>query len=348
MHKDDFVFSVEQLKVYLRQKGLDMSRVQLPDTDEKKPTFYLLIPKYYIDRINWYDESDPLRQMVVINNLEYDIQDYEREDPIGDQSHSPVPGIIHRYPNRCLLMLTSVCAVHCRFCFRRNLLSKNKADFEKSITYIANNPQIWEVILSGGDPFMLTDSFLEKILRALSAIHHVKIVRFHTRVPAVYPQRITNEMIGILSRVRACSVVIHINHPREITKELREVADMLKKAGITLYSQTVLMKNINNSVQTLSGLFQQLVELGIHPYYLHHLDLTKGTHHFRISIEEGKAIMRKLKGAISGTCIPEYVIDTPGGDGKIPVFWFKKTSKNIYVATNYIGKRIVYKDYYSL
>ncbi len=345
MNKQDFIFSIPQLKDYLKEKRWDIARITLPSKKELNNQFFLLVPKYYIDLINWYDPEDPLRKMVITSNLETDRHPYELEDPIGDQSHSPLPGIVHRYPDRCLLMLTNICAVHCRFCFRRNLLHNNKADFEKSIQYIEDHQELWEVILSGGDPFMFTDYFLEKVLNRLTKIKHIKTIRFHTRTPAVYPQRVTCEFLNIISKARPLTVVFHINHPREITDEFKKSVELLKNAGAMLLSQTVLMKGVNNNSETLSHLFKGLVEISIKPYYLHHLDLAEGTHHFRVPIEEGKSIMHKLRGNISGVCLPEYVIDTPGGYGKVPVFWFQHVSKNTYQTTSFEWKNIVYIDH---
>jgi len=341
MDKQDFVFSSMQLAEYLHSKGI---HAHFSDVKNEQQPFYLLIPKYYIDLINWDDPEDPLKKMVVPNNLEDNVYDYELKDPIGDHTHELVPGIIHRYPDRCLLMLTNICAVHCRFCFRKNLLDSNNAHFEDAMNYIEGHTALREVILSGGDPFMLTDYFLKKIISLLEKLEHVKIIRFHTRTPAVYPKRVTQEFLASIRSDKQVIVVLHINHPREITTEFVNAVQRMKQAGIMLLSQTVLMKNINNSTATLGTLFSELTEIGVKPYYLHHLDPAAGTHHFRISVEEGKNIYQSLRGTISGHCIPEYVIDTPGGHGKIPVMWFERISEKEYQAVNFEGKIIQYTD----
>lgn len=345
MNTQDFIFSLPELKEYLAQKGIDIEKAHLPHV--QTPNFSLQIPKYYVDLINWYDQDDPLRKMVVYDELEEDVKEYELTDPIGDKPHSPVAGIVQRYPDRCLLMLTNFCAVHCRFCFRRNLLSTHLADYEKALQYIEHTPTIWEVILSGGDPFMLTDIFLQKILLRLGQIKHLKVIRFHTRTPAVYPMKVTEQFCEIISKSKTTIVVLHINHPREITKEFVESIAHLKKAGIMVLSQTVLMRGVNDDVKTLETLFKNLVEIGVKPYYLHHLDLAAGTDHFRVSLKKGKSLIQHLRGRISGVCMPEYVIDTPGGYGKIPVFWFKHISEKEYTATSYEGKDILYVDHFS-
>ena len=344
MNKQDFVFSVAQLKEYLISKGWDMSRMEKHDSWPEHG-FNLLIPKDYIDLINWYDESDPLRKMVLTSNLEQNIKEYEVVDPIGDESHSPVPGIVHRYPDRCLLMLTSACAVHCRFCFRKNLLTSNTAHYQKSIEYLKEHTELWEVILSGGDPFTFTDAFMGKVIRDIRAILHIKMIRFHTRTPAVYPARITASFIQAIQQAMPYTVVIHINHPREVTKDFTAAVRQLRDTGALILSQTVLMKDINDKAEILANLFKGLVEIGIKPYYLHHLDPAAGTHHFRTSVERGKQIMQQLRGHIPGICIPEYVIDTPGGYGKIPVFWFNHTEKDIYEAISFEGLKITYADH---
>ncbi len=344
MNREDFIFSSQQLSEYLKSKGITSDSAEIHLAGNKH--FYLLIPKYYIDLIDWSDPHDPLKKMVLPNSLEDKIYDYELQDPIGDHVHEPVPGIIHRYPDRCLLMLTNVCAVHCRFCFRKNLLDTNKADYEKAMRYIEQHKELREVILSGGDPFMLTDYFLKKIIDRLNGVKHLSIIRFHTRTPAVYPKRVTQEFLECITGQKQTVVVIHINHPREITEEFVGTVTEMKNRGVMLLSQTVLMKDINNTAETLSSLFRQLTAVGVKPYYLHHLDQAAGTHHFRVSVEEGKKIYQSIRGKISGHCIPEYVIDTPGGHGKIPVMWFEKISEKEYQAVNFEGKTIRYTDHY--
>ncbi len=343
MKRQDFIYSIAELYKYLQEKGFDMEKVWLSSSAH---SFKLIIPKYYVNLIDWYNPNDPLAKMVVTSVKEESIKKYELADPIGDKSHSPVPGIVHRYPDRCLLMLTNSCAVHCRFCFRKNVLSTNSASYEQSMQYIESHKELWEVILSGGDPFTLTDFFLEKVITRIKTIEHVKVIRFHTRTPAVYPARVTDDLVTVLKKAKRSVVVVHINHPREVTKDFIQAIHKLRESGTMLLSQTVLMKDVNNSVGILAELFKRLVEIGIKPYYLHHPDLAAGTHHFRISVEECKKIVQKLRGNISGVCLPEYVIDTPGGYGKIPVFWFQHTGKNEYTATSFEGITIVYKDPY--
>ena len=342
LYSSDFICSTPSLIEYLKESGFDTKTAHIEDLIEHP--FSLLIPKYYADLIDWRDSDDPLRKMILPDKLEHEVKDYELADPIGDAVCSPTPGVVHRYPDRCLLMLTNVCAVHCRFCFRKNILDTNGAHLDKALAYIRAHIEIWEVIFSGGDPFMFTDHFMESIVSKLRRIPHVKMIRFHTRTPVVYPQKITPNLLASLQNAGPCSVVLHVNHPREITPAFIAVVSKMRTAGALVLSQTVLLKGVNDHEKILGELFKKLVESGVKPYYLHHLDFTKGTHHFRISVARGKEIMQKLRGTISGLCMPEYVIDTPGGYGKIPAFWFNQIAKHTYEAVGFEGQNIIYKD----
>lgn len=337
--KKDFIFSVRELNQYLESKKIKSSFKEI------KHPFSMMVPKYYLDLINWNDTNDPIRKMVITSSLENDIKKYELVDPIGDKMHEPVPGVVHRHKDRCLLMLTSVCAVHCRFCFRKSLLKSNTYDYKKSIEYIKKHTEIWEIILSGGDPFMLTDKFLNEVITALKQIKHIKLIRFHTRTPAVYPKRVTKDFTMILSKAKPLVIVFHINHPNEITPEFLKSLLKLRKTGAILLSQTVLLKGVNDNSETLIRLFRRLVESGIKPYYLHHLDYAYGTHYFRVSIKQGRKIYSEVRNQVSGHTIPEYVIDVPGGLGKIPVFWFKHISHSKYQVTGSKGRKITYQDF---
>jgi len=346
MNREEILYSRAELQTYLEDRGYYPDQVKQILSQSTQHSFKIVVPRYYADLINWLDPDDPLMKMVVPMAAEQDVQPHELTDPIGDHSHSPVPGIVHRYPDRCLLMLTNACAVHCRFCFRKNMLNSNTADLAASMQYLQSHPEIWEVIFSGGDPFVLSGQFFETILKNLGELSHLQVIRFHTRTPAVYPALVTADFVKKLTNhSKVVVIVIHINHPREVTQAFVEAVQLLRQAGCMVLSQTVLMRDINNSAHTLAELFKLLVVAGIKPYYLHHLDLAAGTHHFRVSVAEGKEIMQQLRGNISGICLPEYVIDTPGGNGKIPVFWFKQTEEKEYIATSFEGKHIKYTDF---
>lgn len=341
MNRKDLIFSTAELKAYLASKSISIAPAIVPD----EHAFRLLIPKFYIDLINWSDPDDPLLKMVLTSNLEQDTYTYEVEDPIADKPNSPVPGIVHRHPDRCLLMLTNVCAVHCRFCFRKNMLETNRADMNAAIEYIASKQSIREVILSGGDPFTFPDAFMATVVQKLNSIDHLKLIRFHTRTPVVYPARVTTEFINALVGGKPTIVVLHINHAREITPEFVQSISRLKSSGVMLLSQTVLMKGVNDSVDALEKLFVGLVEIGVKPYYLHHLDAAAGTHYFRISLARGKKLYAKLRGRVTGVAIPTYVVDLPGGLGKYPVDLFTRKSVNEYELILHVGTPHRYIDH---
>jgi len=343
LNKNDFVFSTSDLSHYLKKRGIpdeQISRLRIPSNHH----FSMVIPTYYLDLIDWEDPEDPLALMVIPHQNEHDAFPHEMPDPIGDKRFQPVPGIVHRYPDRCLLLLTQACPIHCRFCFRKEIMQNTAGLLDRSLTYIESHSEIREVILSGGDPFMLTDHTIERIIKSLSNIPHVKQIRFHTRTPAVYPKRITPALANLFKVDTSIFVAIHINHPREITDTFKSHSSLLQSQGVILLSQTVLLKGVNTEKAILTELFSRLMERGIKPYYLHHLDKAIGTNHFRISLDEGLKLYKSLRGTISGIGIPEYVIDLPGGDGKIPATWFTKRENGTYEAINFRGGTVIYHD----
>ena len=248
----------------------------------------------------------------------------ERVDPIGDEHWSTVPGIVHRYPDRVLLKPTLVCPVYCRFCFRREVVGKNgavldQASLARACDYIRQRPQIWEVIVTGGDPFLLAPRRIADIVRILDQIPHLGVLRFHTRVPVVDPRRVSRVLVEALTAEKAVYVVIHANHPRELTTQVEEALLKLSRAGIPLLSQTVLLRGVNDDAAVLETLLRRLVAMRVKPYYLHHADLARGTAHFRTAIASGQRLVRSLRGRVSGLCQPTYVLDIPGGYGKVPI-----------------------------
>lgn len=267
--------------------------------------------------------GDPIARQFVPDAAELRTTPEERVDPIGDDRFSPIKGIVHRHPDRVLLKPLLVCPVYCRFCFRRETVGKGGTlsgrELAAALAYIRRDPAIWEVIVTGGDPFLLSPRRLKNIVRALDAIPHVRVIRFHTRVPIVEPTRITKTLIAALDAGKAIYVAIHANHPRELTAPTRAVCARLVKAGVPLLAQTVLLKGVNDDAATLETLFRELVAMRVKPYYLHHADLARGTSHFRTSLADGRALMRTLRGRVSGLCQPTYVLDLPGGYGKVPV-----------------------------
>ncbi|MFO1139114.1 MAG: lysine-2,3-aminomutase-like protein [Paracoccus sp. (in: a-proteobacteria)] len=268
--------------------------------------------------------ADPIAAQFVPDARELTTRPEELTDPIGDQAHSPVPGLTHRYPDRAILHITRTCEVYCRFCFRREVVGEEGAlpqsDLVAALDYIARTPAIHEVILTGGDPLVLSPRRIAAVMARLAAIPHLDVVRIHTRVPVVAPARIDAAMIAALAPERlAVWVVLHTNHAAELTPDARAALARLVGAGIPLLSQTVLLRGVNADPDTLADLFRALIRNRVKPYYLHHCDLARGTSHFRTSIAEGQAIMAALRGRISGTCLPQYVLDLPGGHGKVPL-----------------------------
>ncbi|WP_408014782.1 lysine-2,3-aminomutase-like protein [Rhizobium rhizophilum] len=300
---------------------------------EEAATLDLVAERYAIaltptvrELIDASDPKDPIAAQYVPTAGELVEHPDERADPIGDHPHSPVEGIVHRYPDRVLLKLLHVCPVYCRFCFRREMVGPQgdgnlSADASrKALDYIRADKRIWEVILTGGDPLILSPRRLKEVMQELATIGHVRIVRIHSRVPAVDPTRISDDLLDALKAGgKTVYLALHVNHPRELTPEVRKACARLTAAGVQLLSQSVLLRGINDNAETLSELMRAFVEIGVKPYYLHHPDMAPGTGHFRLTIAEGQAIMRELRSKISGLCIPHYILDLPGGYGKVEI-----------------------------
>jgi lysine 2,3-aminomutase len=276
--------------------------------------------------IDLNDAGDPIARQFVPDARELEATGVERCDPIGDHVHEKVPGLVHRYPDRVLLKVTHACPVYCRFCFRREMVGPGGPaplageSLAKAIAYIAAVPEIFEVILTGGDPLVLSPRRIRELTETLAGVGHVRVLRWHSRVPVVDSGRVTDALTAALRATgQAVYVGIHANHPRELGQSARAAIDRLRSAGLLLVSQTVLLKGVNDDAATLEALFRAFVELGVRPYYLHHADLAPGTAHFRTTLAEGQALMRALRGRLSGLALPTYVLDIPGGHGKVPV-----------------------------
>jgi lysine 2,3-aminomutase len=268
---------------------------------------------------------DPIARQFVPDIRETEIAPEELADPIGDEARSPVKGIVHRYPDRVLLKPLHVCPVYCRFCFRREKVGPggealDAAELASALAYIRDRKEIWEVILTGGDPLMMAPRRLGALIEALDAMAHVAVIRVHSRVPIADPARISDELVAALKPQRAgLWLGVHCNHPRELAPPARAALARLADAGFPLVSQTVLLAGINDDVETLCALMRALVSARVKPYYLHHPDLVRGTGHFRVSIARGQALMKAVRGRLSGLAQPTYVLDVPGGHGKVPV-----------------------------
>jgi lysine 2,3-aminomutase len=273
----------------------------------------------------------------------------ELADPIGDAAHAPVPGLTHRYPDRAILHATKTCEVYCRFCFRRETVGETghlaEAEFAAVLDYLAATPALREVIFTGGDPLVLSARRLGAMLDRLEALGTLDLVRFHTRVPVVAPGKVTEALVRVLDRALPIWMVVHTNHPDEITEAASAALRRLNRAGVPLLSQTVLLKGVNADAEVLEALFRKLIRNRVKPYYLHHPDLAKGTGHFRVRLSEGQRVMAALRGRLTGIAQPLYVLDIPGGHGKVPVGpGYLRAEADHWVVTDPQGREHLYRD----
>jgi len=306
------------------------------------------ISRYYFDLIDEVD--DPLWKQCVpsVNEL---VDPQGIGDPLNEEGQSPVPGLVHRYPDRILMCVSNDCGMYCRFCTRKRKVGNSEIGYSednllRQIQYVKKTGAIRDVLLSGGDPLLLSDERIEFLLKKIRAIPHVEIIRIGSRVPCTFPQRITDELCNILKKYHPLYMNVHFNHPREITDESRRAAGLLADAGIPLGSQTVLLKGINDDSRTIKDLMQGLLAMRVRPYYLFQMDSVKGTYHFRTRVETGIKIVESLIGYTSGLAIPRYVIDSPGGGGKIPIQpnYVERMSEDEVVLRNYEGRNYTYQQ----
>lgn len=268
------------------------------------------------------DPNDPVARQFLPSTAELEQRPEERSDPIGDERHSPVKGVVHRYRDRVLLKPTLICPVYCRFCFRREMVGPGAGqmltadELDAALSYIAQHPEIWEVILTGGDPLMLSPRRLEHITQRLAAMEHIKVLRWHSRVPVADPARITTSLVNSIAGGKTTWLVLHVNHARELAPAAISATAKFIDAGVPVLSQSVLLKGVNDNLATLAELMRALLAARIKPYYLHHMDLAPGTAHFRTSIAVGQSLMTELRRAVSGPAVPHYVLDIPGGFAK--------------------------------
>jgi lysine 2,3-aminomutase len=282
------------------------------------------ITPYFFNLIDPADENCPIRRQVIPRIEEIDTAPWEMSDPCGEDSHSPVPGLVHRYPDRVLFLVTDRCASYCRYCTRSRLVSNASGydfhpEFDKQIAYIAAHPEIRDVLLSGGDPLLLSDEKLGNLLGRLRAIPHIEFLRIGTRIPIFLPQRITPELCAMLKQFHPLFISVHSNHPCELTTEVRDALGRLADAGIPLGNQSVLLKHVNDDADLMKAHVQKLLMCRVKPYYIYQCDLIAGSAHLRAAVSKGLEIMEKLRGHTTGYAVPTYVIDAPGGGGKVPV-----------------------------
>lgn len=309
----------------------------------------LAITPYFFNLINRSDPKDPIRQQVIPRIQETQTHEGESIDPVGEEGSSPVEGIVHRYPDRVLFLVTDRCAAYCRYCTRSRLVSNAQAynfhpKYEAGLEYIRANPQIRDVLLSGGDPLLLSNNKLDSLLSALREIKHVEFIRIGSRIPVFLPQRIDSELCAILKKHGPIWMSIHVNHPNECSAELKQACDHLAYAGVPLGNQSVLLKGINNQAEILKNLIHKLLLMRVRPYYLYQCDLINGSAHLRTDPREGIALIQALRGHTTGYAIPQFVIDAPGGGGKIPINpnYIESINEDAIVMKNYEGKRYSY------
>lgn len=309
------------------------------------------ITPYFFNLIDAADEHCPIRRQVIPRIEETTTAAWEMSDPCGEDSHSPVPGLVHRYPDRVLFLVTDRCASYCRYCTRSRLVSNASGydfhpEYDKQIAYIAAHPEIRDVLLSGGDPLLLSDEKLEDLLSRLRAIPHVEFLRIGTRIPIFLPQRITPELCAMLKQFHPLFISVHTNHPRELTTEVRDALGRLADAGIPLGNQSVLLKHVNDDVAVMKALIQKLLMCRVKPYYVYQCDLIAGSAHLRTSVRKGLEIMQALRGHTTGYAVPQYVIDAPGGGGKVPInpqYTLSRNSDRV-VIRNFEGKVFEYPE----
>ena len=311
----------------------------------------LAITPYFFNLIDPADEHCPIRRQVIPRIEETATASWEMSDPCGEDSHSPVPGLVHRYPDRVLFLVTDRCASYCRYCTRSRLVINATGydfhpEFERQIDYIRRTPAIRDVLLSGGDPLLLSDDKLEYLLRALRGIPHVEFLRIGSRIPIFLPQRITPELCAMLKQYHPLFLSIHTNHPRELTTEVRDALARLADAGIPLGNQSVLLREVNDDVTVMRALLQKLLMCRVKPYYIYQCDLIAGSAHLRASVRDGLEIMQSLRGHTTGYAVPQYVIDAPGGGGKVPVNpqYVLSRNRDRVVIRNFEGKVFEYPE----
>jgi lysine 2,3-aminomutase len=309
----------------------------------------LAITPYFFNLIDRDDPDCPLRKQLIPREGEMSVAPEEMLDSLGEDEHSPVPGLVHRYPDRVLFLVTDRCAAYCRYCTRSRLVSNAQdynfhPEFEQGLRYIESHPEVRDVLISGGDPLLLADRKLDHLLSRLRAIKHVEFIRMGSRIPVFLPQRITPELCEIFRKHGPIWMSIHVNHPRECTQELKDACDRLSFAGVPLGNQSVLLRGVNDDVDVMRALVHRLLRMRVRPYYLYACDLITGSAHFRADVRKGIEIIRGLRGHTTGYAIPQFVIDAPGGGGKVPINpdYIERLTDEEVVFRNYEGREFRY------
>jgi len=344
--------SIRDISTFERLLGIEFAQDEKKELEKTIAKFPLSITPYYLSLIDSSDyKNDPIFKQSFPSSSELIVSKYEMTDPLSEDKDSPVPGITHRYPDRVLFHLSNTCSMYCRHCTRKRKVGDidsipEKDEILKGIEYIKNSPAVRDVLLSGGDPFMLSDQYLDWILTELWNIPHVEVIRIGTRMPVVLPYRITDDLVEMLKKHHPLWINTHFNHPREITTSSKTALKKLADAGIPLGNQTVLLAGVNDCHRIIKKLLHKLVQNRVRPYYMYQCDLSEGLTHFRTPVGKGIEIMENLIGHTSGFAIPTYVIDAPGGGGKIPVMpnYLVSWSTNKVILRNYEGVITTYKE----
>tara|TARA_B100002019_G_scaffold203111_1_gene176116 strand:+ start:2209 stop:3336 length:1128 start_codon:yes stop_codon:yes gene_type:complete len=331
------------------ERFLKLSDQEKKGFDIAKNKLSVAVTPYFFNLINIYDENCPIRRQVIPTSFESKFSSIELNDPVGEENDMPVPGVVHRYPDRVLFLVTDRCASYCRYCTRSRLVSNAqdygfRPELEDGLLYIEKNNSIRDVLISGGDPLLLSNKKIDYILNRLNKIQHVEFIRMGSRVPVFMPQRINDELLNIFKKVKSFWLSIHVNHPIECTKELLQACHKLANIGIPLGNQSVLLKNINDNSKIMKSLLHRLLMMKVKPYYLYQCDLIKGSSHLRTDPKIGLNIIKDLRGFTSGYAIPQFVIDAPGGGGKIPLNpdFVKEFGENSILLNNFLGKTYEY------
>jgi lysine 2,3-aminomutase len=340
------ITTYEQLK-----EILDLTPEEIEGIKHSKGRLALAVTPYFASMMDPNNPNCPIRRQAIPRIEEFHLSKNEMVDPLGEDKHSPVPGLVHRYPDRVLLLVTDQCAVYCRYCTRRRLVGSNErsitqGNFEEVLKYLKSHRKVRDVLLSGGDPLLLENERLEEILSRLRALPHIELLRIGTRAPVTLPQRITGGLVRMLRKYHPLMISIHFTHPKEITEAVRRACNELADGGIPLGSQTVLLKGINDKPVIMKKLVQELLKIRVRPYYIYQCDLAMGTEHFRTSLATGIQIMEKLRGHTTGYAVPTYVVDAPGGGGKIPLQpdYVVSKGRGKIVLRNYEGKLFEYSE----
>jgi lysine 2,3-aminomutase len=340
------ITTYEQLK-----EILDLIPEEIEGIKHSKGRLALAVTPYFASLMDPNNPNCPIRRQAIPRIEEWHLSKNDMVDPCGEDKDSPVPGLVHRYPDRVLLLVTDQCAVYCRYCTRRRLVGSNErsitqGNFEEVLKYLKNHRKVRDVLLSGGDPLLLENERLEEILSRLRALSHIELLRIGTRAPVTLPQRITGGLVRMLKKYHPLMISIHFTHPKEITEAVKRACNELADGGIPLGSQTVLLKGINDKPYIMKKLVQELLKIRVRPYYIYQCDLATGTEHFRTSVATGIQIIEKLRGHTTGYAVPMYVVDAPGGGGKIPLQpdYVVSKGRGKIVLRNYEGKIFEYSE----